>query len=215
MHTDRVLYDVRVTGGELRHEVAGSSDRAEWVPAGELPGLPLLPFVSRVLGLPPIEGVPLPAAEAVPDPAATHRQRFAAYALATDPAGRVLLTRIAPGYPGAGSWHLPGGGTDWGEEPHAGLLRELAEETDQLGQVTGLLAVTAFHNPTALGPEGRPIDWHTVRALFRVRVLAPTAPRVIEAQGGSTDQCRWFFPAELGRLGLNEYARTAVARYLS
>ena len=47
-------------------------------------------------------------------------QRFSTYALATDPAGRVLLARIAPGYPGAGRWHLPGGGTDVGEAPADG-----------------------------------------------------------------------------------------------
>ncbi len=176
MHSDRVLYDVRVTGGTLRNEVDGTSDLVEWVPAAAPAELPLLPYVSRLLGLPADDPAP-PPAEPVVDPAPTRRQRFATYALATDPAGRVLLTRIAPGYPGAGSWHLPGGGTDWGEEPHAGLLRELAEETDQRGQVTGLLAVSMFHNPAALGPEGRPIDWHTVRVLFRVRVPGPTTPR--------------------------------------
>ena len=36
-----------------------------------------------------------------PGPDGLHRaQRFAAYAVATDPAGRVLLTRVAAGYPG-------------------------------------------------------------------------------------------------------------------
>ncbi|TWH66518.1 NUDIX domain-containing protein [Micromonospora olivasterospora] len=47
----------------------------------------------------------------------------------------MLLTKIAEGYPGAGLWHLPGGGTDHGEQPAAGLLRELVEEGGQLGRV--------------------------------------------------------------------------------
>lgn len=214
MHTDRVLYDVRVTGGQLRFEAEGTTDRAEWTPVDKVAALPRMPYLSRLLGLPVDPVGPLPAVEAVVDPAATRHQRFAAYGLTTDPAGRILLTRIAPGYPGAGSWHLPGGGTDWGEQPRAGLLRELAEETDQHGEVTGFLAASAFHNPAALGPEGRPMDWHTVRTLFRVRVPRPTTPRVIEAGGGSTAECRWYLPAELARLRLNEYARGAVTRFL-
>ena len=50
-----------------------------------------------------------------PDP--DRVQRFGAYGYVTDPDGRVLLTLIADGYPGAGRWHLPGGGTDFGESP--------------------------------------------------------------------------------------------------
>lgn len=224
MHTDRVLYDVQVTGGELRPEEGGTSDLAEWVPAAEVAGLPRMPYLSRLLGLPVTEPAVLPNSTEVPDPQVSRRQRFAAYGLVTDPAGRLLLTRIAPGYPGAGSWHLPGGGTDWGEQPRTGLLRELVEETDQVGVVTGLLAVSSFHNPAALGPEGRPMDWHTVRTLFRVKVAAPSTPRVVEAHGGSTAECRWFFPDELGRgrggdgaqsdgVRLNDFARTALRQH--
>src|SRR5262249_44649689 len=134
-------------------------------------------------------------------------QRFASYGLVTDPAGRVLLTQIAGGYPGAGRWHLPGGGTEFGEQPSEGLLRELREETAQRGEVTELLAVSHRHNPAALGPEGYPIDWHTVRALFRVLVPVPDEPRVTEAAGGSTLDAAWFEPAELGALELTEVAR--------
>jgi 8-oxo-dGTP diphosphatase len=214
MHTDRVLFDARITGGQLRPEQNGTTDLAEWVQPTRVAGLRRTGYLSALLGLPPAGSEPVPVAEAVVDPAASRRQRFAAYGLATDPAGRVLLTRIAPGYPGAGSWHLPGGGTDWGEAPRTALLRELAEETDQRGEVVELLAATAYHNPAALGPEGRPIDWHTVRTLFRVRIPRPTAPRVVEARGGSTAECRWYLPEELGRVRLNEFARGAVTGYL-
>ena len=47
--------------------------------------------------------------------------------------------------------------------------------------VTDLLDVTHVRNPSALGPEGYPIDWHAVRATYRVRVDTPTEPRVTEA----------------------------------
>jgi ADP-ribose pyrophosphatase YjhB (NUDIX family) len=139
-------------------------------------------------------------------------QRFAAYGVATDPAGRLLLTLIAEGFPGAGKWHLPGGGTDHGEQPAAALLRELAEETDQAGRVSELLDVTHVRNPRALGPEGYPIDWHAVRAIYRVLVEAPTEPRVTEAAGGSTARAGWFDLVEAAALPLTDVAAAAVSR---
>ena len=214
MHSDRVVYDTRIVGGELRHEVNGTSDLAAWVEPERLPGLPLLGYVARVLGAPFAGERPAGEAVADIDPARTRVQRFAAYGLVTDPEDRLLLTRISPGYPGAGSWHLPGGGPDFGELAEAGLLRELAEETGQRGRVTGLLDVTDYHNPAAMGPEGRPMDWHTVRVLYRVEVDEPTEPRVVEATGGSTDQVAWYRRPELAGIRLNQFARSAVAEHL-
>ena len=119
-------------------------------------------------------------------------QRFGAYAVATDPAGRILLTRIAPRYPGAGLWHLPGGGTDHGETPQQAVARELVEETSQHGRITGLLGTSHRYDPAAVGPEGVRMDWHVIRVLFRVQVDTPTEPEVTEAAGGSTEAARWF-----------------------
>jgi ADP-ribose pyrophosphatase YjhB (NUDIX family) len=214
MHTDRVLYDIKITGGALCSEIDGSSDLADWVEPARLPELPLLPYVSRLLDLPVTEDPDIPEAERVLDPTVTRHQRFAAYGLVTEPAGRVLLARIAEGYPGAGTWHLPGGGTDFGETATVGLLRELLEETAQLGRVTGLLGVSDLHNPRAMGPEGRPIDWHTVRALYRVVVDEPGTPRVVEAAGGSTAEAAWFDRAGLATLRLADYARGVLAAHL-
>ena len=215
VHTDRVIYDVEVAAGTLRSETGGTSDLAEWIAPDRLGGLELVPFASRVIGLPVAERDGRVEAEPDIDPRRRIVQRFAAYGLVTDPAGRVLLCRIAPGYPGAGSWHLPGGGTDFGEQATAGLRRELAEEADQMGRVTALLDVTHFRNPAALGPEGYPIDWHTVRVLYRVEVDAPKPPRVTEAAGGSTAASAWFEPAELSRLRLNQFARSVVLGHLA
>ncbi|WFE32107.1 NUDIX hydrolase [Micromonospora sp. WMMD975] len=138
------------------------------------------------------------------------RQRFAAYGLVTDPDDRVLLTMIAEGYPGAGRWHLPGGGTDHGEQPAAGLLRELVEEAGQLGRVVDLLAVDNLHNPAALGPEGRPLDWHGVRVIYRVRVDVPTEAVVTESAGGSTARAAWFPREQVTGLSMNDVARRAT-----
>ena len=203
-HTDGVIYDLKVTGGELRPEPDGSSDLAEWVAPEQAAERPLSRFAAHVLGqpLPPAPAMPAtPPAPRTPRP--RRGQRFAVYALATDPAGRVLLTLNAEGYPGAGRWHLPGGGTDFGEQPRDGLLREITEESGQQGRITELLEANHRHNQAALGPEGYPIDWHGVRVIFRVVVDAPTAPQVLD-QGGSTAEAGWFTRADAASLPLND-----------
>ncbi|WP_432980174.1 NUDIX hydrolase [Dactylosporangium sp. CA-233914] len=138
-------------------------------------------------------------------------QRFAAYGFVTDLAGRVLLTEIARGFPGAGRWHLPGGGTDVGEQPAEALLRELYEETGQRGRIVELLGVTHRCSQGLVGPEGYPMNWHAVRALYRVLVPEPSAPSVTEAAGGSTAAAAWFEPAELAGLAVTEVVQWAAS----
>jgi 8-oxo-dGTP diphosphatase len=205
-HTDRIIYDVSVSGGSLTAEIGGTTDLVEWVDPGSVP---LMPFTAVQIGL----SADFPSYsdktdEELAKPARV--QRFGAYAAATDPDGRILLARIAEGYPGAGRWHLAGGGTDHGETPEQALARELVEETSQHGRVTGLLGISHRYDPTAVGPEGVPIDWHVVRVLFRVQVDVPTEPVVTEAAGGSTAEAGWFTRAEAERLPLTELAREAV-----
>ena len=50
--------------------------------------------------------------------------RISVKAVIKDDQGRVLLARER-----SGDWELPGGGLDHGEDPRAGLEREVAEET--------------------------------------------------------------------------------------
>ncbi|GAA2520201.1 NUDIX domain-containing protein [Pilimelia columellifera] len=204
IHTDRLLYTGAVRGGTLRDRIGQPTDLARWMTPAEAERLPLRPFTATVLGLPPgpvdlrpEEAPDFPSFYAIPGPDGLHRaQRFAAYAVATDPAGRLLLTQIAPTYPGAGQWHLPGGGTDYGEQPGPALLRELVEETGQHGRMVELLGVASHRDAASLGPEGYPIDWHGVRAFYRVVVDDPTPLTVVDV-GGSTSAVRWFAPGEL------------------
>ncbi|MEV4638196.1 NUDIX domain-containing protein [Actinoplanes sp. NPDC049548] len=205
-HTDRIIYDVEIVGGDLRDEASGTTDRVAWVVPGEQP---LMPFTAGVLGLPAETSAvhPDPA-----EPAVRGNQRFGAYGIVTDPDGRILLTRIANGYPGAGLWHLPGGGTDHGELPEVALARELVEETGQHGRVTGLVGTSHRHDPAAVGPEGVPVDWHVVRVLFRVSVDRPTEPVVTEDAGGSTAAAGWFDQITAGDLPLTEVAASALRR---
>jgi ADP-ribose pyrophosphatase YjhB (NUDIX family) len=199
IHTDRLIYAVSIRGGTLCDRVGQPTDLARWHTLEEAAKLRLRPFTADALGLSdasadlrPEEAPDFPSFYAYPGPDGLHRaQRFAAYAIATDPHDRLLLTRIAPGYPGAGCWHLPGGGTDYGEQPGVALIRELVEETGQRGRLVELLGVASHRDAASLGPEGYPIDWHGVRAFYRVLVGAPTEV-IVGDVGGSTSEARWM-----------------------
>jgi 8-oxo-dGTP diphosphatase len=218
-HTDRIVYEVVIRGGRLRPEAAGGTDLADFLDEPRLAVATVLPWCARLLGLPerdlperpasvgpasvgPASVGPASVGETRPAAGPPRGQRFGAYALVTDSASRLLLTQVAPGYPGAGRWHLPGGGTDFGEQPAEGLLRELAEETGQRGRVGALLGVRHHHDPAALGPEGHPVNWHVVQAVYQVVVDHPTPLAVTEAAGGSTGAVGWFTPAQVGALPL-------------
>ncbi|MET7670914.1 NUDIX hydrolase [Micromonospora luteifusca] len=229
LHTDRLLFELSARDGASGDGAVGdgalgdgasgkggngSVDQARWLTLPEVARLPLAPFSAEALGLP-----------VTPLPSGTHRSyapfpslhpdrrlRFGAYGLVTDPAGRILLTQIAAGYPGAGQWHLPGGGTDHGEQPTVGLLRELVEEGGQLGRVMELLGVDNLHNPAALGPEGRPLDWHGVRVIYRVLVDVPTDAVVTESAGGSTARAGWFTRGQALDLPLSDIAALAIGQ---
>jgi 8-oxo-dGTP diphosphatase len=222
IHTDRLIYQVRVRGGALIRRVGQPTDLCRWVGLAEATSMSLRPFTAVALGLPPAavdlrpdEPPDLPSFHAVPGPDGLHRaQRFAAYAVARDATGRVLLTRIADGYPGGGRWHLPGGGTDYGESPGPALLRELTEETGQRGQLVRLLGVASHRDAASLGPEGYPIDWHGVRAFYLVHIADATDPRVHDV-GGSTVEARWFTQAELAGLSAADDLTEVTAEALA
>jgi ADP-ribose pyrophosphatase YjhB (NUDIX family) len=218
LHHDRIIFDVSVVGGELLAESGGTTDLPAWIAEEELATLDLNPFAAKVLGLSKADPLsserPVQADEnnevGVRGQALSGEKRvtrFGAYGVVTDAGGRVLLSLVSQGYPSGGNWHLPGGGTDFGEQPAEGLLREIYEETGQSGEVTGLVRVGARHNPAAMGPEGEPLDWYTVRAVFRVHVPEPSEARVTEAAGGSTADARWFTRAELSSVKLSDLAR--------
>ncbi|MFY1635977.1 NUDIX hydrolase [Solwaraspora sp. WMMB335] len=184
VHTDRIIFRVEPSGAGVRADPAG--------PVGQVEGQ----LTAQV------EGELTTTRE--------RGQRFGAYGVVTDPAGRILLTRIAAGYPGAGRWHLPGGGTDFGEQPLVGLLRELIEETGQAGRARAVLGVRHHHDPAALGPDGRRVDWHVVQAIYRVSVDRPTPAVVTEAAGGSTAAARWFTQDELADRPLSVLATSVL-----
>ena len=50
-HALRIMYEVRIVGGELRYEVGGSTDRAEWFPLADIGQLERVPSLDTALGL--------------------------------------------------------------------------------------------------------------------------------------------------------------------
>lgn len=223
VHHDRLVFDLVETGS------GPPAGGARWFDAVGLSAIRLLPYTAAVTrqGIPGMIGASMPGhterdmgfpIDPIDGTLALDRagprpriQRFSTYAVATDPRGRILLARIAPGFPGADRWHLPGGGTDFGESPAAGLVREMLEETGQSGRVVGPLGVSHRHNPAALGWEGYPIDWHTIRVVYRVIVDEPTRPHVMEGAGGSTAESAWFEPADVDEASLSELAAAVLA----
>jgi ADP-ribose pyrophosphatase YjhB (NUDIX family) len=131
---------------------------------------------------------------ATADPSALPWVRVGAYAIVTDDEGRLLLCRIAAGYPLAGRWTLPGGGVDHGEHPDDAVIRELEEETGLAG-VRG--PVAAIWSGYVERPMLRPGPLHWIAILYRVEVRS--ADLRLEV-GGSTDHCAWFALEEVDAL---------------
>ncbi|WP_051815671.1 NUDIX hydrolase [Glycomyces tenuis] len=215
-HTNAIIYRAVARGGLG----AADGEAVEWVDPAKAAQEAHSPFVSACLGLAddrlagrvdktPTELRPTPPAKAKKG-RRRRGQRFGAYGVVADAAGRILLARIADGYPGAGTWHLPGGGVDFGESPRAAVFREIYEETGQDAGVGALLNVTSFRHRRAIGPEGYPLDWHGVRAIYSATVADPSAAQVVEAAGGSTSDSRWFEAGALADLPLSAAVEDAL-----
>jgi ADP-ribose pyrophosphatase YjhB (NUDIX family) len=131
------------------------------------------------------------------------RTRVAAYAVATDDDGRMLLCHIAPSVGVGDVWTLPGGGLDFGEAPEVAVLRELNEETGYVGELDGLVGVSDRVFNEVDGAD----RLHAIRILYRVRIVGG---ELRDEPEGSTDTCRWFTPSEARTLRLGELARHAL-----
>src|SRR6478609_7380971 len=51
LHALRIVYRARITGGKLRNEVDGSTDRAEWFPLSAVEGLQRVKLVDIAIGM--------------------------------------------------------------------------------------------------------------------------------------------------------------------
>ena len=100
----------------------------------------------------------------------------------------MLLTRNSARGPHPGSWTLPGGGIDHGEEPRDTVVREVREETGLECTPGDVLDVTSAHFE-GTAPSGRREDFHALQIVFDADV-ADGEPQVVESDG-TTDAAAW------------------------
>ncbi len=139
------------------------------------------------------------------------RQRVGAYGIVLSERGLLgtVLSRIT-GAPGA--WNLPGGGLDAGEEPMAGLLREIHEETGQEVVAGQLLALQSDHW-IGRAPNGGLEDYHALRIIYSATCEKPSRPRVHDL-GGSTARADWVPVKSWRRLPWTRAARQVLSQHL-
>ena len=206
IHTDRLIYEVTLRGRQPAdpHRPADRPARLVQPAGGQEPAAASVHRGARSGCRPrlsdprPDQAPELPSFLAVPGKDGLHRaQRFAAYAVATDPGGSAAADPDgAPASPARGDGTCPAAAPTSANSPPVALLRELAEETGQQGRVEALLGVASHRDAASLGPEGYPIDWHGVRAFYRVTVDQPE--RAAGRGPGRLDRCGPLVPpAEL------------------
>jgi len=197
-HALRIVYDgwVATDAPEPRVvEVDGSTSAAAWQPVADVVDgrLPVAPLVL----------------EALADHQPFRKQRVAAYALVRR-GDAVLLTRISARGHHSGSWTLPGGGVDHGEQPRTALEREVREECGISCAVGELIDVHSVHF-TGTAPSGRREDFHGVHLVFEATVEDDAEPLVVEV-GGTTDAAAWVPVADVraGKLPVLDVVRHAL-----
>lgn len=135
-------------------------------------------------------------------------QRVAAYAVVRSARG-YLMTELSQRTSRPGSWGLPGGGIEPGEEPDDAVLREVWEETGQHVQLRSSRAVITQHW-VGRAPSGRLEDYHAIRLVYDAVCLRPTDP-VVHDIGGTTASAAWMDPEQLVTATITSWARPLLS----
>ena len=138
-------------------------------------------------------------------------QRIGTYGVVLSDRGLLgtVLSRIT-GAPGV--WALPGGGLEAGEEPTAGLLREVHEETGQ-EVVPGRLLTLQSDHWIGRAPNGGLEDYHALRIIYSATCEKPSRPRVHDL-GGSTARADWVPVKSWRKLPWTRAARQVLSQHL-
>jgi 8-oxo-dGTP diphosphatase len=112
------------------------------------------------------------------------RVRVGAYAVCLRD-GSILLARGLDPKSGRLEWTLPGGGLQHGEDPAAGAIREVAEET---GYDIGIDALLTIDSRLAVSHHAPPLDVHMLRIVYAGTVVGGELRFEV---GGSTDRAAW------------------------
>ncbi len=139
------------------------------------------------------------------------RQRLAAYGIVLSARG-LLATQFSDRTAVPGLWGLPGGGIDAGESPSQALIREIAEETGQVPEISQLLDVQTDHW-IGRSPSRVVEDFHAVRIIYAARCPAPSEP-VVYDRGGTTAAATWVPLDHWTRVAWSSGARALLERHL-
>ena len=130
------------------------------------------------------------------------RQRLAAYALITDKAGRVLLTKHPDERRYRGRWVLPGGGVEYGEHPEQALIREIREETGLSAKAGEIVAVLSDITTPGLRRGMRRRRLHNIRLVYVATVTGRGADAGADDEHLPVAGARWCSRQEWQELPL-------------
>lgn len=132
--------------------------------------------------------------------------RLVVLGVLTNDAGELLLCRMPPPRPFAGSWALPGGGVEPGEGVEDALRREAREELGlAVADIVPRFFVEGRHEK--LLPDGSRIQRHMVFLVFGARTVG-TAVRL----NAEFDACAWVAPDALPGYRLNPATKATLER---
>ncbi|HSX15728.1 MAG TPA: NUDIX hydrolase [Candidatus Saccharimonadales bacterium] len=119
--------------------------------------------------------------------------RISVKAVVKDEQGRILLARER-----SGDWELPGGGLDHGEEPRAGLEREIAEE---IGCKVDWMSDQPVRFWTTFKDVGAgDLKWFGF-VCYEAKISGELKPAV--SGDGEAEELRYFTPEEARKLQLH------------
>lgn len=101
-----------------------------------------------------------------------------------------------------GSWTLPGGGIDFGEDPEDAVVREFQEETGLTVKVVELVSVDSLSDNL---PGWAPM--HSIRIIYTVEYVSG---ELQFEHDGSTDLCAWHTFEETKELTLVSLAKHGI-----